>query len=120
MRFNWTKKNIDELNDVPYLESFNSNQDGLYLHCNFINGKKTIFFENYYVIRTIDEGNALLTLEQHNFNGELWMFVTDKSDLIDWFNKESYGIHESQFKHTMIVTQHQIIEILTNVDPQII
>ncbi len=45
MRFNWTKKNIDELNDVPYLESFNSNQDGLYLHCNFINGKKQFFLK---------------------------------------------------------------------------
>lgn len=120
MQSNWIKKNIDGLADVPYLESFTSNQDGLFLYCNFINGKKIIYFENYFVMRSIDEGNALRTLENHNFDGNIFIFSTNKSDLIDWFNSESYEIHKNEFKHIMIVTQHQIIEILTDFDPQII
>ena len=105
---------------MPYLTNFTENVDGLLLHCNFKSGNKLIHFTDYLALRIIDEGNAFKTLEQQNFDGKSWFFVASDSDFIDWFNDQSCSIHENQYKHYIVVTQHKILELLSSEKPSVI
>lgn len=120
MKSAWNKEYIDGLTSVPYLINFTSDDDGLYLKCDFLNIKKTIHFKSYFSLRTIDEGNAFKILEEHDFDGISWLFSTEESDFIKWFDEQSCEIHKNEFKHYLFVSQHQILEILSDIYPIIL
>ena len=105
---------------MPYLNGLRESEKGLFLIFDFQSGNKLIHFNDYFVLRVIDEGNALKTLEQQSFDGKSWLFVSTNSDLIDWFNDQSYSIHENEYKHYIVVSQHKILEILSSVPPEIV
>ena len=116
----WNSINFDDLKVVPYLNGLRESEKGLFLIFDFQSGNKLIHFNDYFVLRVIDEGNALKTLEQQSFDGKSWLFVSTNSDLIDWFNDQSYSIHENEYKHYIVVSQHKILEILSSVPPEIV
>ena len=116
----WNSINFDDLKGVPYLNGLRESEKGLFLFFFFQSGNKLIHFNDYFVLRVIDEGNALKTLEQQSFDGKSWLFVSTNSDLIDWFNDQSYSIHENEYKHYIVVSQHKILEILSSVPPEIV
>ena len=116
----WNSINFDDLKGVPYLNGLSESEKGLFLIFDFQSGNKLIHFNDYFVLRVIDEGNALKTLEQQSFDGKSWLFVSTNSDLIDWFNDQSYSIHENEYKHYIVVSQHKILEILSSVPPEIV
>lgn len=105
--------------DVPYLESISFGKAGLEIYCDFKESRKKIVFEYCLSYRLIEEGNALITLEAQDFSGEAWMFFTNKSDFINWFDKESYQIYEGKFVHYIVVFQGYIIDILSEEKPYI-
>lgn len=113
----WIKKSVDSLKDVPSLESFSIQHCTLVIDCNFEDVSKRILFESYLSFRAIDEGDALKTLCEQDFDGKTWLFFALASEFIDWFNSQSSNIRKGTFKHYIIVTQEEIIEILSEDDP---
>ncbi len=62
----------------------------------------------------IEEGNAFHILVEQEFDGNTWIFRTDLSALIDWFNYESESIHSNKLISYIIVTQDKFFEFLTH------
>lgn len=118
---NWRKKEFNRYLDIPFLDKFTFDaEDGLSFECYFDAGKKIVSFDNYLVLRTIDEGDALKILYEQNFDGTAWFFTSKDSELIDWFNGQCSNIRKGQYQHFIILTQEKIIEILSQEAPQII
>ncbi|MEN8418609.1 hypothetical protein, partial [Acinetobacter radioresistens] len=63
--------------------------------------------------KMIEEGNAFYTLAEQDFDGNIWIFETDSSALIDWFNQESLSIYSDQLISYIIVTRDQFFEVIT-------
>ncbi|SDB88739.1 hypothetical protein [Acinetobacter boissieri] len=114
----WIKKEVNEYLDMIDIDSFVSNKDGLTFICSFKSGNKKVNFENYLLLRTMNEGDALRTLDEQQFDGKAWMFMADDSELIDWFNEQSFDIRKGTFKHFIIVGD-EIAEILSESMPTI-
>lgn len=115
----WTKIEFDNLKKVPSLESYESNSDGLFFKCDFDGQEKTIFFEYYFSLRYIEEGNALKILGEQQFDGKTWLCINENSDLSIWFNYQSYDIHKGKLKAYVLVTLDEIIEVLSDKPPVI-
>jgi hypothetical protein len=116
----WIVKESCEHGDMPYLENFHFDESNrLTLVFSFKNGDKKIHFDDHWVFRMIDEGKALETLYGQKFDGSVWMFMAEHSDLIDWFDKESAEFYKDEYKHFVILTQHYIFEVLSQEAPQI-
>lgn len=113
----WTKIEFDDLKKVPTLESYESNSEGLFFHCNFDGKEKTIFFDNYFSLRYIEEGNAFTILHEQDFDGQTWLYINESSDLSDWFNSQSCETHKDEFKAYVLVTLDEIIEVLSDKPP---
>lgn len=116
----WERKELNESNDLPYLDSFSCEEDKLVLKCSFKNFEKTIHFDDYISFRTIEEGRAFKTLGEQEFDGKCWLFTTDESNFIDWYNNESCDIHKDELYEFIAVTKHQILEVLSLSPPEII
>lgn len=106
--------------DIPYLESILFGENGLEVHCEFKDNKKKIIFEYCLSYRLMEEGNALVTLDEQDFSGEAWMFYTTKSQFLHWFNNESYHIHEGEVIHYIIASQGYLIDILSKEKPRVL
>lgn len=113
----WTGIEFDNFTKVPTLESYESNCDGLFFKCDFDGQKKTIFFEYYFSLRYIEEGNAFTILHEQDFDGQTWLYINESSDLSDWFNSQSYEAHKDNFKAYVLVTLDEIIEVLSYKPP---
>ena len=62
-----------------------------------------------------------ISIEENSKNELIYNDYTNlNSDLIDWFNDQSYSIHENEYKHYIVVSQHKILEILSSVPPEIV
>lgn len=116
----WFEKNFTDLEGYPFLRNIKSNKDGLFLTLSFHQKKNVIvFFEEYSFFRNIDEGLALETYSSGVFSGDSQMFITEQSELIDWFNQTNSNAHEKNIRHYVIPSQEDITEILATCLPKI-
>ena len=95
---------------IPFLENFSYDGSELVIQVTFGDQIKTVKCDDVLSFKMIEEGNALHTLEEQNFDGNTWIFRTDSSALIDWFNYESESIHSDQLNSYIIVTKNQFFE----------
>lgn len=117
----WNVKNVNNLENVPYLDQLSFNDYDLSLSLDFFeSGKRLIQFESCWSFRVIQEGRAFKTLSKQIFLKEGWLFTTENSNFIEWFNNESEEAYENHFMQYIVITHNEIIEIVTNSDPQII
>ncbi|MHA3104173.1 hypothetical protein [Acinetobacter sp. ANC 3791] len=116
----WIKIQTDNLNKVPNLDSFEFNEDGLFLYCDFDGVQKTLFFENFFSMRMIDEGNALKMMAGQPLDGIGWLFINNESDLSTWFNDTSFDIHKDEYKSYVVAALFHIVEVLSNKPPAIL
>ena len=116
----WMKIEFDDLKIVPTLESYESNSEGLFFNCSFDGQEKTIFFEYYFSLRYIEEGNAFTILHEQDFDGETWLYINENSDLSAWFNSQSEDVYKDKFKAYVLVTLDEIIEVLSYKPPVIL
>lgn len=110
----WENFKIIEDQKIPFLESFSYDGFELIIQVIFGNQVKTVKCDDVLSFKMIEEGNAFHTLEEQNFDGNTWIFRTDSSALIDWFNYESKSIYSDQLTSYIIVTQDQFFEFLTH------
>ena len=106
-------KNIEHQR-IQSLESFSYDGSELIIQVIFENQIKTVKCNDVLSFKMIEEGNAFHTLQEQDFDGDTWIFRTDSSALIDWFNYESESIHSDQLTSYIIVTQDQFFEVLTH------
>jgi hypothetical protein len=110
----WEKfKNIGN-QKIPFLESFSYDGSEVIIQVIFENQIKTVKCDDVLSFKMIEEGNAFHTLQEQDFDGDTWIFRTNSSALIDWFNYESESIHSDQLTSYIIVTQDQFFEFLTH------
>jgi hypothetical protein len=78
-----------------------------------------IKFETYLGYRNIDESNRYRSLELFPCNSNEWcLFKTYNSDFINWIKNESGGKYDDdQIIHFAILTQNDILDILTLKEP---
>lgn len=117
----WIKIETDNLNKVPNLDGLEFNENGLFLHCDFFDGvQKTLFFENFFSMRMIDEGNALKMMAGQPLDGIGWLFHNTESDLSAWFNDTSFDIHKDEYKSYVVAALFHIVEVLSKKPPVIL
>lgn len=115
----WEKiKGVDGYR-IPCLVGFSYDGAELIIQVKLGNQIKTIKCEGVLSFKMIEEGSAFHTLEEQNIDGNTWIFKTDSSTLIDWFNYESESIHSNQLASYIIVTQDQFFEFITHTELQI-
>lgn len=112
-------KQVNSLQEIPDIESFVYNDDGLSFICVFKAEKKKVHFKNYRSMRIIDEGLWLKPSEEKIVDSKTWLYSLDKSEFIDWVNKESLDIYKDIFKHFILITCEDIIEIISVSPPTI-
>ena len=99
---------------IPSLESFSYDGSELIIQVIFENQIKTVKCNDVLSFKMIEEGNAFHILVEQEFDGNTWIFRTDSSALIDWFNYESESIHSNKLISYIIVTQDKFFEFLTH------
>lgn len=116
----WTEYSINGLLDTPVLDKFIENvygddeKYGLLLHLKFKSGEKILRFDFPHLFRVMDKKARLKELSKQNLNDKSWLFTVKESELMNWFNEESFGIYEGKFIHIVIITQEQVIDIFTD------
>lgn len=114
----WSQCNIDRLTGIPYLENIKEIRDseeesGLILNLKFNAGSQALKFELPRLFRIRKKHIGLKELSQQNLDDKSWLFTVSESELMNWFNKESYGILPD-INHFVIITQEQVIDIFTD------
>jgi hypothetical protein len=120
MNTNWVKVQIDDLNVIPNLDRFESNEDGLFIELSFNGVVKTLFFEDFYAFRSVDEGKAFGLLGKYDVDTTYWLFENKDSDLKIWFDSESAETYKDEYTPYIVVCLHHFIEILTVFPPRIL
>ncbi|WP_404401302.1 hypothetical protein [Pelagibacterium halotolerans] len=84
--------------------------------------KKCISFDSYISYRKIDEGDAMMILDEISKTSRIGcsFYIVDNSDYIDWIVNQSYGVRDpASMVHYLISTYDDIIEVVT-VNPPLI
>ena len=110
----WKEYKSTEGQRVPFLEGFSYDGSTLIIQTIFGDQIKTVKCNDVLSFKMIEEGSAFNTLKEQNFDGTTWIFRTDSSALIKWFNYESESIHSDQLISYIIVTQNHFFELLTH------
>jgi hypothetical protein len=110
----WESFKTNEIQKIPFLEIFSYDGSKLIIKVSFEEKIKTVTCDDVLSFKMIEEGNAFHTLQEQNFDGNTWIFRTDSSALIGWFNYESESIHADQLLSYIVVTQDQLFEFLTH------
>lgn len=112
------------------LESLTDNKDGISLKLYDENDENTkievIFSEHALSYRNRDEGEFLRKFKYlgDEYGDEFYtkwsLFEVNSSDYIQWFNKESLGIHqEENIRHFVFITINDVVEVLSTYEPEI-
>ena len=118
----WKKfKDIEGKQQFPVLDKISYEYGDLLIAVDFSNGElKTVKCTESFSFRVIDEGNTFRTIYAQDFDGITWIFTTDSSNLIDWFNFESEFMYKDNLQSYIVATQNQLIEFLTYSEIEII
>ena len=113
------------LTEAPYdLISLADERGVLTLSLEGASGKAvSVRFDGYVFYSKMDEGDALHTLgvlRQASCIGFVLISARD-SELLDWFNKESFGVRlgAGQFTHYILLTQNDIVNVISIGAPSI-
>jgi len=99
--------------EIPLLDNFSYDGAKLTIQVEFDDHIKIVTCNDVLSFKMIEEGNAFYTLAEQDFDGNIWIFETDSSALIDWFNQESLSIYSDQLISYIIVTRDQFFEVIT-------
>lgn len=125
------KNNIEkwetEIKDFPkeiFVEGLHDNYEGFRL---VVRGGKPsrvyrISFDCHVGYRNFDESERLkLNSLFPSFTGGWSLFVSEKSDFIDWLVGESFEVHtkKEEITHYYIATPNDIVEVLATCEPKI-
>lgn len=100
---------------IPSLESLVDTKDRvLSLVCTFDDHKKEIRFSGGYSF--IKVTNKKCSYE--NISKNSWLSFANNSELLTWFNDESFETRKNVDFHTQIITQSHIIDVISNMDPE--
>lgn len=120
----WVKHDIEQIKDLscPFLSKFYLNKDELYLDFCFEDSEKKLrlHFEHHIFFRKIYEGFALNTLNVSDFHNKTRLFSTSQSSLIDWFDQQSNMLFKGTYKHYVITSQDDVIEVLARNPPKVL
>jgi len=125
-------KNWLPLKDMPLpsdIKSILTDDNGLIITCINETKKKKILFKflgAIYAYRFTEEGCFLKTLEYLKKNYEssfvhgTSLFEVENSQYLNWFKEESYDAwNTDEFKHYVIYTSDDILEVLSPYPPEI-
>lgn len=82
--------------------------------------KLTVHFQKQLTYRLIDEGDALVMLDQffESGGGGDFLYKVEKSDFLDWFHWQSRGLHINRgLFHYVIFAENDIIDVISFDDP---
>lgn len=111
----WTKHTVNGLTNIPSLQDIIEkggaieDERGLFLKLQFTSGTKLIKFGFPRLMRVMDRN-----IQLQNLDDKSWLFTSEKSDLMEWFNEENYGTYEGVCQHFIIITQEKIIDIFSD------
>lgn len=78
-----------------------------------------VFFDSAISYRSHDEGDLLKTLNEANKKSVFPFFRIENSHYLDWFNKESFNIHENdEIVHYVFATPNDVIDVLSTYPPE--
>lgn len=109
----WEKEFI--MPTVPSVDSLNSSNDILTIRLE--NPKGEIIFNNYFLFKFSQESYVLRTIQNHNPDGNFFMFKSHNSGFLEWFKDESFGIYENEAIHYRFIFFGHIVEVLSSTDP---
>lgn len=105
-----TKENFS----IPNLDKISYESDILSIYLDFGVVRKAMSFSNFIFFKVIEESHALKTLENNSFDGSQYIFEMENTELLDWFNNESYSIYENTVFHYRVVCLNHIIDLLSS------
>lgn len=101
-----------KLFNIPSLDKISYENDILSIVLDFGTIKKEKIVANCIFFKIIEESYALKTIDSHDFDGIKYLFVFENSDLLNWFNNESYHIYESKILHHRILCLNHIVDLI--------
>jgi hypothetical protein len=114
------KKNINYVfGRELFVDKIEYNDHELKIFLDNENIKLQLFFTYIFSSRIIDEGCFLKTLNEQNLT--IGLYYSCKSNYLSWFHEQSSNIYlnDSQLKHYVLATQNEIIEIITQWEPDL-
>jgi len=124
---------IEELIDVypknvllrkGLLESFHYSAGAVeaVIVCNHGNGelKCSIFFDWIHSFRVTDEGDLLKMQHEQNSAMISGVYKVANSPYLAWFHEQSAGVYTEEIvEHYMLVTNNDVIDVLSSIEPRL-
>jgi hypothetical protein len=79
-----------------------------------------VVFDAYLAYRKLDEGDAMLALEQLAASAKIarTFYRVEESDFIEWFSKQSHAVRDQQkLNHYAVVTHNDVVDVISLSEP---